>query len=238
MKREHHHWFSPILQKEMELLSFGSGGIPVIVFPTSTGRFYEYEDRGMVSAVGDIINRQGVRLYCVDSVDSESWYNQNAHPRSRVLRHNQYEQYILKEVIPFVHEANPTGKLFVTGCSFGGFHAVNLALKHPEVVDNCISLSGSFDITSLMQGYRDQDSYYNNPIEYLPNLTDEHYLNLYRTKVGFILATGEWDFCLDANLKLSRLLDAKRVKHWLDVWGDHTRHDWPWWQMMIKKFLS
>jgi esterase/lipase superfamily enzyme len=222
----------------MEMLVFGHGGVPVIVFPTSNGRFFEYEDRGMVGAVEDIIKRESVQLYCVDSVDAESWYNKSVSPRARVVRHLQYESYLLKEVIPFIHEKNAREKLFVTGCSFGGYHAVNLTLKHPEIVDNCISLSGSFDVRPFLGTYHDEDSYYNNPMEYLPNLRDEYYLNLYRTKVSLILAAGEWDFCLDANLKLSRLLDSKGIRHWLDVWGDHTRHDWPWWKMMIRKFLS
>jgi esterase/lipase superfamily enzyme len=89
-----------------------------------------------------------------------------------------------------------------------------------------------------MPGFSDVELYYHNPMEYLPNLTDHWFLNLYRTKIEFILATGEWDFCLDSNLALSKIFDSKGVRHWLDVWGDHTRHDWPWWQRMIRKFLS
>jgi esterase/lipase superfamily enzyme len=55
MKREYHKWFSPSLGRDMELLVFGHCGIPALVFPTSQGRFYEFEDRGMVHAVaGDI----------------------------------------------------------------------------------------------------------------------------------------------------------------------------------------
>lgn len=238
MNRKYHHWFSPILKREMEILVFGQEGIPLIVFPTSKGRFYDYEDRGMVAAIAGNIERQTVQLFCVDSVDTESWYNESAHPRSRVLRHVEYENYILKEVIPFIRSVNGSDKLFVTGCSFGGYHAMNITLRHPDAIDSCISLSGSFDIRGLLSGYSDQDCYYNNPAEYLPKLTDPIFLNAFKSKVRFILATGEWDFCLDSNLKLSRILDAKGVRHWLDVWGDHTKHDWPWWQMMIRKYLT
>ena len=220
------------------MLVFGHSGISIIVFPTSMGRFFEYEDRGMVGAIRDVIEQGRVQLYCVDSVDSESWYNYGAHPRCRILRHVQFDHYVMNEAIPFVKSKNSSEKLFVTGCSFGGYHAVNFALKHPEQVDSCISLSGSFDIKPFIAGYYDDDCYFNNPMDFLPNLNNDWYLNLYRNKVGFILATGEWDVCLDANLKLSRLLHSKGVKHWLDVWGDHTKHDWPWWHMMIRKYLS
>jgi esterase/lipase superfamily enzyme len=57
----------------MELLVFGHGGVPVVVFPTSQGRFYEFEDRGMIGAIGHKIDRGEVQLYCLDSVDAESW---------------------------------------------------------------------------------------------------------------------------------------------------------------------
>lgn len=238
MNREYHRWFSHALQRDMDLLVHGHAGAPILVFPTSMGRFFEYEDRGMVGAIADVIDEGRVQLFCIDSVDRESWYNYSAHPRWRIARHTQYDQYVVNEVLPFIGNRNWTNKLFVTGCSFGGYHAVNFALKHPERVDSCISLSGAFDIKSFIRGYYDDDCYFNNPMDFLPNLTDEWFLNLYRNKVGFILATGEWDVCLDANLKLSGLLNGKGVRHWLDVWGDHTQHDWPWWHRMIRKYLT
>src|ERR1700719_596773 len=52
MNREYHKWYSPRLGRDMELLVFGHAGLPVLVFPTSGGRFYEFEDRGMVGALG------------------------------------------------------------------------------------------------------------------------------------------------------------------------------------------
>ena len=238
MNREYHRWYSTNLQRDMELLVFGHSGTPFVVFPTSMGRFYDYEDRGMVGAIGDVIERGGAQLYCVDSVDAESWYNHRAPARRRVERHLQYDRYILTETLPFIRSRNPSGKLSLTGCSFGGYHAVNFSLRHPDAVDGCISLSGAFDIRQFIAGYYDDDCYFNNPVDFLPNLTDEWYLSLYRTKVGFILAAGEWDACLDDNVKLSRMLDSKGVRHWLDVWRDHTEHDWPWWRMMIRKFLT
>jgi esterase/lipase superfamily enzyme len=95
MNREFHKWYSPRLNREMEMLVFGHSGTPTIVFPTSQGRFYEYEDRGMVGALGNKIEGGWVQLYCVDSVDAESWYNRRVHPRQRVERHMTYEAYLL-----------------------------------------------------------------------------------------------------------------------------------------------
>ena len=75
----------------MSLLCFGDAGRKVLVFPTSQGRFFEYEDNKMIEAVGDKLNNGELQIYCVDSVDSESWYNKSAHPYWRLQRHLQYE---------------------------------------------------------------------------------------------------------------------------------------------------
>ena len=64
----------------MELLVFGHAGPPMIVFPTSMGAFFEYEDRGMIGALAGKLEHGGLRLFCVSSVDSESWYAKQRAP--------------------------------------------------------------------------------------------------------------------------------------------------------------
>src|SRR5882672_9219592 len=130
MNREFLKTYSWELGRDMELLVFGHAGLPMIAFPTSMGRFYDYEDRGMIAALAPRIERGELLVFCVDSVDKESWYNKGIHPRARVLRHLQYEGYLLHELLPLVHARNPSQQMAVTGCSFGGYHSVNFALKH------------------------------------------------------------------------------------------------------------
>lgn len=237
MNREYHKWHSPVLQREMEMLVFGHGGMPTIVFPTSMGRFFDYENRGMIAAISHKYDNGQMQAFCVDSVDSESWYNKQAPPRSRVERHMQYERYILTEVLPFVRERTGAERIAVTGCSFGGYHSVNFTLRHPDLVHTCISLGGAFDISSFVAPYWDQDVYFHNPVDYMRNLEDEWYLSLYREGLRLVLATGENDICLEENLKLSNILNRKGIPNHLDVWGNGTGHDWPWWQQMARKFF-
>ena len=71
MNREYHHWYSPALGREMELLLFGHAGARMLVFPTSKGRFYEWEDRQMMATLGDAIENGHLQVMCVDSVDEE-----------------------------------------------------------------------------------------------------------------------------------------------------------------------
>lgn len=236
MNREYHNDFSHQLRRNMELLVFGTGGFPVLIFPTSQGRFFDFEDRGMVAITAPKIDRGELQLFCVDSVDSESWYNKSVHPRQRVERHMQYERYLLNELVPWIRSRNQSPGLAAAGCSFGGYHAVNLAFRHPDLVTYCLSMGGAFDIHQFLDGYYDDDCYFNCPPDFLPNLGDQWYLSRYRN-MKTVLAAGEYDICVDANRHLSQIMDSKQIPHWLDVWGDHAVHDWPWWQRMWAKFF-
>ena len=238
MKREYHKWYSPALRREMELLVFGHAGAPLIVFPTSMGRFYDYEDRGMIHTMEWRYESGALQAFSLDSVDAESWYNKSVHPRDRVRRHNQYEQYLINEVIPFIRSRNPSEELALTGCSFGGYHVMNLVLRHPDLVTYAVSMGGAFDIRQFLDGYYDDNCYFNCPPDFLPNLSDDWYLSRYRTHTRLVLATGERDICLAENQRHGRIMDEKRIPHWLDVWGDGTGHDWPWWQRMAVKFFG
>ncbi|HEV1284699.1 MAG TPA: alpha/beta fold hydrolase, partial [Bryobacteraceae bacterium] len=208
MNREYHKWYSPSLGRDMELLVFGHAGLPVIVFPTSMGRFFDYENRQMISIIGDRYERGQIQAFCVDSVDAESWYNKSIHPAQRVARHEQYDHYLVNEVVPFIRSRNSSPELTVTGCSFGGYHSANFALKHPQLVTGFISMGGAFDIHQFLDGYYDDTCYYNCPPDFLPNLNDSA-LN----RMNIVLAAGEYDICRAENERLSGILAAKGIAH-------------------------
>lgn len=236
MQREYHKWFSPSLGREMELLIFGHGGLPALVFPTSCGTFYEFESRGMVAAVADKIERGELQLFCVDSVDAESWYNRGASGRWKITRQLQYEKYCMHEVLPLVQRLNWSPQRIALGCSFGGYHAANLTLRHPEVFSGFLSMGGAFDTTGFLHGYHDDDVYFNEPLQYIGN-THDHW-QLERLRRGtYVLATGEWDICRGFNEEMARVLHGKGIPCRLDVWGDRSMHDWPEWLRMIQTYL-
>lgn len=238
MNREYHKWYSQRLGREMELLQFGHAGTPVLVFPSSMGSFFEFEDRGMVAAVRGAMDEGRLMLFCADSVDKESWHNRHAHPADRVRRHVTYEEYIQHEVVPLMQQRGGRHRIGVAGCSFGGFHAVNFALRHPDLISQCVSMSGAFDIKSFLDGYYDENCYFNNPVDYLPQVSDAWYLDQYRNDIGWVFAAGEHDICLEANRRISGIFDAKGIPHWFDFWGLGAYHDWPLWQLMVKKYLG
>ncbi len=62
MNREFHRWYSPSLNREMDLLVFGHAGARAIVFPTSMGRYFEWEDRGRIGALSEHLERGWLQL--------------------------------------------------------------------------------------------------------------------------------------------------------------------------------
>jgi esterase/lipase superfamily enzyme len=236
MRREYHKWYSQSLQREMELLVHGHAGARVIVFPTSQGRFFEYEDRGMVANLGDQIDRGELQLYCVDSVDAESFYNWGAHPAARIQRHVQYEDYILHEVLPLTQALNSNPFLMVHGCSFGAYHALNIALRHPHRFGRVLALSGKYDMSSFFGGYYDETLYHHTPRHFVPELADPWRLEVLRG-LDIILAVGNGDPNIEDNRALSRDLWAKGIWHGLREW-DGWSHDWSYWASMTRHYIG
>ena len=111
MKRDYRKWQSPALGRDMEMLVFGEGGTPVLVFPTSMGRFYQWEDFGMIAHMAPRIDAGWLQLWCVDSVDSESFYDKTKAPQQRAARHVAYEKYLVEEVLPAIRDENPVDYL-------------------------------------------------------------------------------------------------------------------------------
>lgn len=243
MKREYHHWHSPNLQREMELLVFGDTGMPVLFFPTRTARFYDYENWGIIDAVKDKINSGRFTIYCVDSYDAESFYAAIP-PEEKIKKHQLYEQYILDEVLPFIHErSNAPGRaITVAGCSLGGYHAVNIAFRHPQLFTRVLGMSARYDLTlsskqfpDLLDGFKNEDIYFHMPGMYLPHLTDPVILHQLR-KLTVDLVIGRDDPFYENNRHISRTLTEKHIPHQLHVWNEEAhrpRH----WRSMVQWYL-
>jgi len=236
MHRAYHRWESGALGRTMELLIFGHAGAPVLVFPTSMGRFYEYEDQGMVSNLHHHIEQGWIQLICVDSIDAESWYCSWAHPRGRLHRHDQYERYIVDEVLPLVRWQNSNPFLIAHGCSFGASQAMLFGLRYPELFRRVLGLAGSYDMRRFLGDYNDEETYYHNPVEFVAGLQPGHTLDNIR-RLEVIMAIGRDDASASSNSALSDALWSKDVWHAMR-WWDGWAHDWPFWKQMATQYLN
>jgi len=238
--REYHTWFSSRLNRTMEMLVFGAcaGGssnfIPAVVFPTAHGRFFEFEDNGMVSCISNKLIRGEIQLFCVDHLDA--WIDDSLSGQEKIEQQMLYESYILDEVLPLVHCTKQHPHVAAIGCGFGGYLAANIALRHPDKFNSFLTIGTDFDVSWRLNGHMDEQAYLNLPTYYLPNLNDAWYLDRFRHNT-YILATGEHDPCWDSNEKMAAILRAKHIPCRLDVWGNSSGHDWPCWQKMLQHYL-
>ena len=236
MHRAYHRWFSPALSRDMELLLFGHSGAKVLVFPTSMGRFFEWEDRGMIhGALGHHIEQGWLQVCCVDGVDGESWYAKWKHPHDRAVRHSQYDAYVRSEVLPLLDHVNPNPFLITVGASFGAYHAMSFGLRYPDRVGRVVGLSGLYDIRDFTGGYSDEAVYFYNPADFVLGESDGRLAAIQRMDI--IMAIGRDDPMIGANRYFSGRLWSKGIWHALRIW-DGWYHDWPYWAQMLPMYIG
>lgn len=242
LEREYIKSFSSILKRDMEVLVFGYAGSPGILFPTRMARFYDYEDWGVIEALKEKIAGGKIQVYCLDSVDEESFYCKSKSPAERILRHNLFEKYILGELVPLIKHRNRNTKIVSAGCSLGAYHAVNIAFRHPHLFKKVIGLSGRYDLTiklkyceDLFDGYWDENIYYNMPMQYIHRLTREGIISSLRA-LEIIFVIGMEDAFLESNIQLSNSLNEKGIANRLQL-EEGEAHKAKYWGEFLRRFL-
>ena len=196
------------------------------------GRYYENKDFKLIESVAWFLDEGLVKIYCPDSIDTMSWYNKSIHPAARARNHIWYDLMILNELVPLAQRETGVSRVATAGCSFGGYHAINFAFKHPEVTKYVFTMGASFDIKAQVDGYYDDNVYFNNPPDFIPQADNPLFRDMF-----VVLGTGTHDMCWNANEQMARILKDKGVNHWLDVRHD-ADHDWPVWRQMFPHYLS
>jgi esterase/lipase superfamily enzyme len=218
------------------LIRYGHWGRPVLVFPTERGRARDFEDHGMVDAVGGLIDEGRLKLYCVDSYDAGSWSARDLPLEERARRHGRYESWIVGDVVPWIYrDCGGPAEVITTGASMGAFHAANFALKRADLFPLAIGMSGNYDPSNWHAwGERGSEAYFNNPMDYVAHLGGDH-LEWLRSQVSLLLVVGQgqWEDttgALASTRRFAALLADQGIKHELDVWGHDVPHDWPSWR--------
>jgi esterase/lipase superfamily enzyme len=224
-----------------DVLAYGSYGRPLLAFPSENGEANDWEDRGMVDAVGDLIDGGRVKLYCAPSYDRASWTRPDLALEERARRHGHYEWWVLTRLLPFVQSDSHTHEAIVAGCSFGAYHAANFCLKRADLMPLALCLSGVYDVAVQGGGERGDAVYFNNPMDYVGNLHGDH-LDWLRAHASLVLVCGQgqWEDttgALGSTRQFGSLLAAKGIRHEVDLWGHDVPHDWPSWQRQLAHHL-
>lgn len=243
MHSAYYNEYSEALQRRMEMKVFGHGGRACLVFPAQSGRFYDFENFGMVESVRPLLEQGRLQLFCCDSVDSESWAAFGADCRSRIEQHERWYRYIGDELVPRIRQLRGDGApgMLTTGCSLGGLHAVNFLLRRPELFGGVVSLSGIYHSRWYFGDYCDDLVYINSPIQYLDQMPYDHpYAELYRHRdIVLCCGQGAWESESGQDTRrLQQLLQAKDIAAWVDYWGTDVAHDWLWWRRQFPYFME
>src|SRR3989442_4028197 len=173
MERRTTSWFSPNLQMEMPLVAYGQAGQTLLMLPTAAADYLEYERFYLVDAIKPFIESGRIRAYSINSVNRYSLLNEQMPPKLKAELLTRYERYIGHEVLPLISNENgEAARPVTTGASLGAFLAANEYFKRPDLFRGVIAMSGSYDIRSYLNGYYDDNVYFNNPVDYLSNLND------------------------------------------------------------------
>ncbi len=240
MEREIHEWYSPALNKKMEVAVYGHFGFALLMLPTAAADYLEYERFLLIDYLSKHINAGKIKVFSVNSINAESWLNRKMNPRHKSIRHQQFNDYIYNEVVPFIkNNSSENTPIITSGASLGALHAANLYFKRPDLINGTIAMSGVYDLTSYTDGYFDDDVYFNSPCHYLPNLNDDYYLPKLQAAKHIHILSGSGNYeSPDASRRLSGILSSKGIPHEIDIWGFDMPHDWPTWRAMLPYYIE
>lgn len=242
MRREITSWYSPRVHMEMPLVAYGHYGPPVLMLPTAAADFLEYERFYLIDSVKWFLESGKAKLYSINSVNRQALLNNSASPWEKIEWLKRYDGYITEEVLPLIREdcQDANVRPIVAGISLGAYLAGNLFFRHSDLFGGAILLSGSYDIRSYLDGFHNDDVYFNNPVEYLPRMNDHYHLPILQhggRKIVIFTGQGAYE-APDRSRQLSGILAGKGIPHWLDIWGEDVGHDWPWWREAMPYYFE
>ena len=239
MRRELTSWYSPSLNKEMPIAVYGDYGFALLLVPTAAADYLEYERFQLMDSLSWLVDAGKVKIYSIDSINNESWMNQNIDGFTKSARHQQWNNYVFNEAIPFIkNSTSPETPIITCGASFGALHSMNLFLKRPDLINGVIAMSGVYDLMEYTKGHYDDNVYFNSPMHYMPNLTDHHLLEQIRKgRIHMLTGSGDYEDPSSSG-KFAKILYDKNIWYDLQIWGREWPHDWNTWRTMLPQVLS
>ena len=238
-------FYSYNLDRNMPVKIYGHAGRPVLFIPCQDGRFVDFENFHMTDVFAPWIEDGKCIVFSIDTVDAESWSDQGRDQHERILIHENWINYITRELVPFmrqyVNEKNGWEGypgIMSFGCSMGATHALNLYLRFPQLFDRCLALSGIYNASFFMGEYNDELIYMNSPADYMANFPADHpFIEEYnRHKAVVCTGQGAWEEPGSTRFLAQRFAELG-INIWVDFWGYDVNHDWPWWYKQAEYFL-
>lgn len=224
----------------MPIVTYGDYGFALLLVPTAAADYLEYERFQLLDTLAPFIDSGKVKVFSVNSINTESWLNKQMIGEHKAIRQNQFNEYIYNEVIPFIRTSTSWETPIITcGASFGALLSMNLFLKRPDLINGVIAMSGVYNLMEYTDGFYDEQVYYNSPMHYIPNLSDHNVLEQIRRSNNIHILTGSGEYeAPDAAKEFAGVLYNKGITYELDVWNHDWKHDWPTWRAMLPHYIG
>ena len=240
MERNLFGWHSPALNKEMPIVTYGYYGFALLLVPTAAADYLEYERFQLIDSLKPFIDGGKLKVYSINSINNESWLNNEMDGHQKAIRHQQFNDYVFNEVVPYIRNtSSQETPIYVAGASFGALHSANLFFHRPDLINGCIAMSGVYNLMEYTKGYYDENVYFNSPMHYMPNLTDHNVLEQIRRSSHIHIFSGSGPYeDPNSSREFASILYNKGIWYELDIWGQEWGHDWPTWRAVLPHYLS
>lgn len=231
-------WHSSRLEQWVGVARWGTWGRPVVIFPTAGGDAEEVERFGLVDALGGLLAAGRIKVYSVDSISGRSWLVKDD-PRHSMWLQNQFDYFLVDELMPLIRaDCNDGGiEIITAGASIGAFWALEMITRHPDLVRTAVGMSGTYDLSSWLNGHWSDDFYFSSPLDFVPGLAGWPLDRLRERFIVLACGSGRWEEP-DESWRMADVLGAKGIPNRVDQWGTEWDHDWPTWRAMLPLYLD
>src|SRR5262245_59097134 len=95
-------WHSDRVERDVNIVRWGTFGVPVLVFPTAGGDAEEIERFHLVAACGPLLESGRVKLYSVDSINGRVLLAGEGDSGRQAWIQRQYFEFVRHEVVPAI----------------------------------------------------------------------------------------------------------------------------------------
>ena len=206
---------------------------PVLYLLHGYGGSYNHWLR-RVPIIKELAESNQMIIVCPDGAFS-SWYVDS--PVDSTMR---YETYIYKELVDYVDAhyntlQNGNKSRAITGYSMGGFGAMFLALRHPDVFGACGSMSGALNLTYIKKDF-DVNKRLGDTVANAHFYKDWSIISIAEKNpainMPIIMDCGTDDFIYGMSKEAHEKLVELKIPH--DYIERPGKHDWTYWRNAIQ----
>jgi len=229
MQMIYHKHYSHYMGREMEFKVYGHAGTPVLALPCRGGRFYDWEDNGMVAAAAGLIEAGKLQLFCADSADWES-FTAEGPARSRAQKAEAWLCYLTEELYPQILALNggKPGSVIAAGTDLGAAHALRLRLRRPELFGGALCLSGDYEGSRYFGAEADD-------LVVRCGCAELVSAGIAAPAANVILCAGRGPWEGDALPSTERM--AALLGQSAEIWSEEVSHHWYWWARQFELLL-